>query len=62
MALSVDMRVKTLCKRLGFEFFVKWSHFYGNEKLYHIDGVHLNESGVLRLESNLFNALKWSKK
>ena len=62
IALSVDLRVKTLCKRLGFRFVDNWSYFYGNDKLYHIDGVHLNKSGVLKLESNFFNALKWSKK
>ena len=62
IALSVDMQVKTLSKRLGFGFVDNWSHFYGNDKLFHIDGVHLNKSDVLRLESNFFNALKWSKK
>ena len=61
MALSVDMRVKTLCKRLGIKFVNNWSHFYGNDKLYHIDGVHLNKSDVLKLESDFFNFLNGQK-
>lgn len=61
-ALSLDIRMQTMCKKLGFGFIDNWSCFYGRKGNHRSDGLHLNCVGISMLESNFFDALKQSKK
>ena len=57
-AIGLNEFVKGLCEELGLVFVDVWGGFYGNRRLYAMDGLHLSRAGVEVLWGELDSVIR----
>jgi lysophospholipase L1-like esterase len=56
-AIGINVRIESLCNRLGIQFIDLWDGFYGNRSLYAKDGTHFSCKGVATLGRDIDDRL-----